>query len=53
MLENDHYYLIVFDFKKSECVIIDNIYSEESIEVIYGNVPNDLVRKFHFNLPYP
>ncbi|CAI9277400.1 unnamed protein product [Lactuca saligna] len=42
VLENDHYYLIVFDFKKSECVIIDNIYSEESIEVIYGNVPNDL-----------
>ncbi|CAH1432827.1 unnamed protein product [Lactuca virosa] len=42
VLENDHYYLTVFDFKKSECVIIDNIYSEESIEVIYGNVPNDL-----------
>ncbi|CAH1453883.1 unnamed protein product [Lactuca virosa] len=42
VLDNEHYYLIVFDFIKSECVIIDNIYREESIEVIYGNVPNDL-----------
>nr|KAJ0207016.1 hypothetical protein LSAT_V11C500264850 [Lactuca sativa] len=42
VLDNEHYYLIVFDFIKSECVIIDNIYREESIEVLYGNVPNDL-----------
>ena len=50
VLDNEHYYLIVFDFIKSECVIIDNIYREESIEVLYENVPNDLVTKFHIYL---
>lgn len=42
VIDIEHYYLIVFDFKKHDCVIIDNINSEESDEVKYGNIPYDL-----------
>ncbi|KAI3516651.1 hypothetical protein L1887_15574 [Cichorium endivia] len=42
VIDIEHYYLIVFDFKKNDCVIIDNINSEVSDEVKYGNIPYDL-----------
>ncbi|KAI3740132.1 hypothetical protein L2E82_30553 [Cichorium intybus] len=45
VIDIKHYYLIVFYFKKHDCVIIDNIKSEVSDEVKYGNIPYDLVRK--------
>ncbi|KAI3496960.1 hypothetical protein L1887_39338 [Cichorium endivia] len=42
VIDIEHYYLIVFYFKKHDCVIIDNINSKESDEVKYGNIPYDL-----------
>ncbi|KAI3782292.1 hypothetical protein L2E82_12332 [Cichorium intybus] len=50
VLEFEHYYLIVFDLKKSQCVIIDNMFSEESLEVKYGNVPSDLKILFYLHM---
>lgn len=32
----------MFDLIKTKCVIIDNLYSEESLLVTYGNIPYDL-----------
>ncbi|KAI3708808.1 hypothetical protein L2E82_38279 [Cichorium intybus] len=42
VIDIEHYYLVVFDFKKHDCVIIDNINSKESDEGKYGNIPYDL-----------
>ncbi|KAI3778653.1 hypothetical protein L2E82_08035 [Cichorium intybus] len=42
VIDIEHYYLVVFDFKKHDCVIIDNINSKESDEGKYGNIHYDL-----------
>ncbi|KAI3699561.1 hypothetical protein L2E82_43962 [Cichorium intybus] len=42
VIDMEHYYLIVFNFKKHDCVIIDNIKSEVSDEVKYGNITYDV-----------
>ncbi|KAL4555482.1 hypothetical protein LXL04_038101 [Taraxacum kok-saghyz] len=40
-MSHDHFYLIVFNFKKGSCAILDNVFSKDSFYVTYDNIGED------------
>ncbi|KAL4561794.1 hypothetical protein LXL04_033968 [Taraxacum kok-saghyz] len=46
VLKSEHFYLIVFNMKRIECVVIDNSWVDVPMEAKYGTVPVDMVDLF-------